>query len=177
MLGLGAGLLVFGTTRKPGPGVLWSDGSSLAFTTSEIVRSTELRHAEAVVRFEPFFWRVRPFVEAYLGFAVVWSTAKLVGADDAVIESAERQHTIAMMYGATLGLNWNVVGARPGTSMMRVDLTAGIKRLMTTATDSIDYAQGEGSRVVVNPDRSPLGMWAPLLGITLVMDTRPVWAQ
>lgn len=96
MFGLGFGFMTVSEESARGPVVLWTQ-SDLQLTTTTVVRSAQLRHAEALVRFEPFGGIVRPFVEGTLGVVAVWESTRLDDAYGEALESVEVQRDIGML--------------------------------------------------------------------------------
>jgi hypothetical protein len=173
MLGLGGGLMSFWASDEPGPTVGYLVGSSLELTGTHVVRSLELRHAELLVRLQPLFWRVRPYLEAELGLGFIWQTARLRSDLGDRLESDDRLRGVAVLYGATFGVDWMIFPqSAHGSVTYALGLTTGIKGVGTGPVPAMDYAADAGRHLSASTTSEALHMWTFFIGATLCLDSR-----
>lgn len=174
MLGLGMGILTFAQSRSTGPvvGYLNADGG-LSVSTSHLLRSTEIRHAEVVVRYMPLWKTIRPFLELNGGLAVLWRGVALENHEGTVVETRDEQRSAAVLYSATLGADWRLFTlARRSSGTYELVLTASITRLYTSRMKRPSYDLSHDGAVMPVSERTPLGLWIPSLGLTMAIDSR-----
>lgn len=175
MFGLGAGLLLFGGTTQDGPvtGYVTDDGGFWIGTTREH-RSVEIRHAELIVRVEPFWGRVRPFVEGAVGVAALWHASSLrTGFSDEEIVSNDKQRDASVLFGGTLGVEWELwpMWEHLEDSYSLV-LTTAVRRWYTGPMERPQYVGNPEEELRTETSREMLAMWIPIVALSISGDSR-----
>ena len=159
MVGMGGGVLAlddsfwFGTTTKP--------------------HALEIRHAELVMRVEPFWGAVRPFAEGLFGLAVLWQTLTLQTSTGDELDSIEQQRDAAALFGLSLGVDVRLLSLQPrATHAHDLVLTLGCRRMYTTPIERVAYANDDDGAVYAWSVRVPLAMWQPFVAVSFSFDTR-----
>ena len=114
--GVGAGNLWLETSSQRGPRVRVRDDALPWRSTTTIERSLEIRHLEAIVRVQPYFGRVRPYLEGSFGLGVLWQGADLED-DQERDRRAERQRRATWIGGGALAWKRSPCGSRRAVSV------------------------------------------------------------
>jgi len=162
LLGLGGGNLYLKYSSKtqwedwhwegdwPFEDVRYTKGST---TTTH---STELRHAEVLVRFQPWWGRVRPYVETAFGLSVLWQGMTV----DSEVVRAKR--SAAVLYAATLGVDVQVLSRRDV-----IVLSVGARHLRTGPLRQHTYVANAAGEIVRRSHRESLALWAPFVALSI----------
>lgn len=174
MIGLGGGLMLFGGSAERGPTAasVDADGSLVIGRTTES-RSTQLRHAELIVRVEPFWGVVRPFAEGSFGLAVLWQSAKLTDSsgDDLLVQ--ERQRDFGALFGVAAGLDIPLLSLWPKQSYASdLVLSLGCRRLYTSRMERPTHEVAADMSPRARDVRSGLAIWQPFAALAISFDTR-----
>jgi hypothetical protein len=175
MFGLGGGFITFDSTTQDGPitGYVDDDGSFGIATTSDH-RSVEIRHAEAIVRIQPWWGRVRPYVEGAVGLAVLWHASSLRNtASNEVIAYADEQRDASVLFGGTLGVEWELwpMWEHEAYSYSLV-LTTAVKRWYTGPMERPRYVGSADEALRTEGQHEMLAMWVPLIALSISVDSR-----
>ncbi|MDB4973406.1 MAG: hypothetical protein JWN48_1747 [Myxococcaceae bacterium] len=175
MIGLGGGLLSFDEHDRQGPTVQVRDTFGIgSLVPTTLVRSAELRHAELLLRYQPLWGWLRPFAEGALGLAALWTTETLFGRGTDVVAAHERERSVGLLYGGTLGLDlklWTLDRSAEGSFDLM--LTAGTKCLSTSPMRRPAYGSAANQELRASAARSAFLTWVPFLALSLAIDTRP----
>lgn len=173
MVGLGGGFMSVSRRETRGPVVWVLDGQGLAITTTTVGRSVELRHVEALFRFQPFWGTVRPFVEGAVGMIALWDSAWLDDASGETLISVEGQRDMGLMGGGTLGVDLQLFPMRRDeTGTYGLLLTAGVRRWFTSPLDRPTYVAADDGTATRDDLRQSLRMWAPFVALSFGVDAR-----
>lgn len=175
MIGLGGGLLSFDRESTGGPliGYTSSDNGFVCCQTT-IERSVQIRHAEALLRVQPFWGIARPYAELALGFAVLWHFNSLDDKYGDTIASRDEQLSVSVLYGGTLGVDWRLHSFGRGARWTAdIVLTTGISRYYTGPMERPRYLADIDQQPVVTKLDAPLAMWIPFIAIAISADSRP----
>lgn len=170
MIGVGGGVLHFLPNGQAGPR-LTLDG--MRSVDTRVSRGLDMRHVELIVRVERFWGAVRPFAEGSVGVAVLWSTARLLGAHDAELGSGDKQRNITALFGLSLGVDfrlWSSGKGRHGT--WDLVMTTGIRRWWTSGFVLPSYHTNEAGRLQIDQSRRGLGLWMPFVALSFAIDSR-----
>lgn len=167
LIGLGLGAFSFGQSRTDGPTVLFADDFGLHLEDTRVVRSTAVLHAEIVARLQPFFWRVSPYFETYLGIASLGTEARLETSGGETLASDDKLRSTGFLSGLGAGLDLVLVRHPPENAMgADLVLSAGIQRLFVSSVAEPTYF-GSGSAVTAGESRAPMSAWVPFLALAL----------
>lgn len=173
-LGFAYGQTTFGRASEGGPFVGYVQDGTLTLSTTDIVRSIELRRADLLVRLQPSIGKVRPFLQGGFGLAGLWETAELEGPDGEVLRREETQRSVSYLYAATAGLDIELARGDPspgGTGSLL--LTLGVRRAGTGQMNRIDFRANDGGAAVVRETKhEALNLWIPFASITVAFDSR-----
>ncbi|MDB4975152.1 MAG: hypothetical protein JWN48_3493 [Myxococcaceae bacterium] len=171
LVGLGAGSVVLERARRAeyGPWGWQRDEDSLLpqyGRSSTITRhSLQLRHVELVARFQPYWGVVRPYLESFVGVGSLWQGTKVNS------ELVEKTRSAAVLYGATLGLDWQLF---PQALLNEhfVVLTLAFKRLHTGQLTRKASVASEADRTIPAAGlhvRDSLALWTPMLALGIAL--------
>jgi hypothetical protein len=184
--GLGTGAMVTASRSYAGPSGTWIHNGEIDFGPTTVTQRTELRHVELMVRLEPDWIRVRPFVELTGGVAQFWTTTTMqANWTGGVLDDTENAKDTALFYGLGAGLivvpfrpmvfastdEQRAQGMGPDTGSVGFALTLGVRLVRGTA---IDYAAPEtptGQSTTLAPERSTLQLLAPYALLTFSLRT------
>lgn len=168
MFGLGGGILLFDGSSQSGSltGYQGAD-ASFTFATTEHVTTSEIRHAELVVRFQPYWGVVRPFLELSAGLGVLWHGDRLENsATGETIANHDQQRSAGVLFGAALGLDFRLHTAHPVTQTNNIVLSVALRRWYNGPMERPELSAEASAR-------SLLAMWVPFVGVAITMDNRP----
>lgn len=160
--GLGAGFLTLASSGHEGP----------ATTTGsvEVNRSLELRHAELLVRVQPRVWRLRPFVQGFVGVMALWDDASVEADSGLTDEEVDEQMSAGLLYGAAGGVSIDLWTTKQDGESVGLALTLGVRRWFTTDMDRWQAVGDAGGTVVLDDVQAPLRAWVPFAGLSLTLD-------
>lgn len=175
MFGLGGGFITFDSTTQDGPttGYVDEDGSFGIATTTDH-RSVEIRHAEAIVRIQPWWGRVRPYLEGAVGLAVLWHASSLrrTTSNDVIADSDE-QRDASVLFGCTLGVEWELWPMWEHEAYRySLVLTTSVKRWYTGPMERPRYVGSADEALRAEEHREMLAMWVPLIALSISVDSR-----
>jgi hypothetical protein len=175
MIGLGGGILIFDASSARGPSIGYTcQDNGFVCCRTTIDRSVEIRHAEFLLRVQPFWGVVRPFVEVALGFAALWHFNSLNDQYGGTIASRDEQLSVSFLYGGTLGIDWRLHSSGPGPSWTAdIVLTTGVTRYYTGAMERPRYLADIDQQPTVTKLDAPLSLWMPFVAIAISLDSRP----
>lgn len=175
LIGLGGGILVFDASSARGPAVGYtSSDNGFVCCRTTIDRSVEIRHAEFLLRVQPFWGIARPYVEMALGFAALWHFNSLNDRYGGTIESRDEQLSVGLLYGGTLGIDWRLHSFGRGPSMtLDIVLSTGVTRYYTSSMERPRYLADIDQQPRVTKLDAPLSLWIPFVAIGISADSRP----
>lgn len=170
-LGLEVGAMLVSRRSYAGPDdtVLISDGH-IDFGSTTIRNSTELRHADLILRFEPDWRWFRPFLEVTAGTLQAWTTTSLSFDVTGGARGFEYPGQLAGTYSAGAGVTVApfpliLVANQDGThGSATLALTAGIRWLGGTP---ITYADPTAAGTDLAPSKQGVRMVVPYLLLCL----------
>lgn len=163
LLGLGAGNLWLSTSSQRGPDVTVRDDFERFRSTTTIERSLEIRHFEAVVRLQPYFGRVRPYLEGSFGLGVLWQGADLEDDAGNVLARQDRQRKATWISGGAAGLD---IALHQPDGDGGFCLSLGVKGLRTGALPRIVFSDAQEAFRVSSSGRAKLTMWLPFVAVS-----------
>jgi hypothetical protein len=173
MVGLGAGFLRFAERDLSSPRAGNLEDDPYVVGTTRPVSTSELRHAELVLRIEPWWGRVRPYAEGIFGFATLWDTSVVQDDRNNDIVTRDEQRSIALLYGVSAGVELRVLSL--GTyQAAHSDLTVaiGVKRLWTgTMEQEVRTVTADNERRTSTVE-SGLRIWCPFVTLSVSVDSR-----
>ncbi|MFO7181879.1 MAG: hypothetical protein DIU78_024490 [Pseudomonadota bacterium] len=163
-VGLGVGATLLDQQVRDGPTVISFYDGSLVLEELDEGYSVDLRRIEAVVRWQPFWGSVRPFVEASGGLAILHTT----------ILGVEERDDLGALFGATVGAEIELVSfVKDANHHAGLFLTVGVRRTWTTTFDRVVVGPAATGRTGPVVDREPLRLWLPFVGVTISGRDRP----
>jgi hypothetical protein len=174
-LGLGAGVVTTASRTDPGPTGVWVHDDTIDFGPTTIGRAVELRHVELVLRLEPDWARLRPFLEATGGVFQSWTVTTMT-ADwtGGVLDAREDARGWTPAYGLGGGLVLTPfrplqVGPRAdgtGGGSIAVALTLGVRVVRGGELAVATPESPDGSSTMLSPARAALAAVAPYALLT-----------
>jgi hypothetical protein len=166
LVGLGGGALTYSSRSFAGPTGVFGRGDEVGFGPTTLERTTEMRHFDLLLRLEPEWRIVRPFVEGTIGTAQFFTAYRLStdwqGLD---LSATEHGKGIAFAWGWAVGLNvepWQIYSGRQGT--LGLVISAGLRGFDSRPVDyAIDDPQGR-----LLAARTPFEMLAPFVGVAII---------
>ena len=168
-LGLGGGALVYSTQSFKGPTGVFTSGGEVGFGPTTVVRTTEMRHVDLLVRLEPEWRFIRPFVEGTIGTAQFFTSHHLsTDWQGFTVDQQERGDMLAFAWGWAVGLNIEPTRLYSGPrGSLGLAVSIGLRSFSSTPLQFSlpipDDADGRLLRM-----RAPLDVMAPFLGLAIV---------
>jgi hypothetical protein len=175
MIGLGGGMLQFDASSARGPEVGYTSvNNGFVCCRTTVDRSVEIRHAELLLRVQPFWGVARPYVEFAFGFAALWHMNNLNDKYGDTIASRDEQLSVSYLYGGSLGIDWRIYTGRRGPSWTAaIVITTGVTRYYTGAMGRPRYLADIDAQPIVTKLDAPLSLWMPFIAIGISGDSRP----
>jgi hypothetical protein len=176
MLGLGAGALRTASRSDAGPRGVWVHDDTTDFGPTTVLNTVELRHVELILRLEPDWPRVRPFLEGTAGFCQYWTTTTM-SADwtGGVVGGGESAADYAPAFG--LGGGLIVSPLRPlrvapgadgtGGGELALALTLGVRLVRGGGLAVATPLTPDGASTTLAPARAALDAVAPYASLTV----------
>ncbi len=174
-VGLGLGVLWLGQSRQPGPtlGLSRPEGG-FYFGATAIEHSLELRHAELLVRVQPWSGRLRPYVEGATGLAALWGSTTLRDIGGSALRRSESQRSVSFLVGVSVGLDVLLLKLSEDViSCWTLVLSAGVRRLYTGAMAIPAFAVDEAGEARISSAHERMRLWQPFLALTINTHTNP----
>lgn len=175
-VGLGAGVVTTASRSDAGPTGVWVHDGVVDFGPTTLTRSVELRHVELVLRLEPDWRRVRPFVEATGGVFQYWTTTSM-SADwtGGVLGGGEAARDFAPAFGLGGGVilsplrPWRVAPRADGTGggEVALALTLGVRLVRGGGIAVATPVTLDGASTTLAPAHTALDAVAPYALLTV----------
>lgn len=162
LLGLGAGNFWLSSSSQRGPDVNVQGDFETFRSRTTVERSLEVRHFEGIVRLQPYFGRVRPYLEGSFGLGVLWQGADLEDQVGTVLARQERKRKPSWISGGAAGVDFDLTRSQSGAGL---SLGVGVKVLRTGALPRIVFSEARDS-YQVSSGRAQLTMWLPFVTVS-----------
>jgi hypothetical protein len=160
MVGLGGGNLWLAYASEPGPEVRFESDEGVWIPATTVERSLELSHLELMTRFQPLWGWARPYLEGFVGLAILRQSAEVQDRSGNVLAEQVPDRDVGMVYGGTLGVD---LGSRHGG----FTFTMGVKRLCTHSLDRV-VLTNDGDSWSLSDEEQKIAMWSPFMAVSLV---------
>lgn len=164
LLGIGGGVHYVHREYDLTAAVPTDDGSTRLAAASS---SLQVRHIQGIVRVQPFWWRVRPYLEGFFGFGGLWTELTLD--DPTIVPGAEfepeRARKAGMYFGGAAGVEAQVIGRADGPGLT---VSLGVRRIYAGPYDHIQVDRTAPAPNTVGTS-SILALWAPFLSIGVTL--------
>jgi hypothetical protein len=167
-LGIGVTYLDYSSQAGPREGFVFKQDTTLS-------RSLELRHVDLIVRVQPWWGRVRPYVEGSFGLAGLWDASAWTASDGTTLDSSEKQRSVSYLTGASVGLDvvlWTLSDDELDATHLL--LSVGARRLYTGPMTWTWVVLSQGSdEARLSSVRERMRLWQPFVSLSLSFGTKP----